>query len=291
MLESSLEFLKCVRCGSKLELEVFQYDKEIEEGFLECTKCVLIFPVIEKIPILWDDFSKYLSSRQTLGGQLYRLVNNKQLKFFLKSSLSKSIFTDDRTGLEQRWTTIYQNSKNSKFYSLIKQKLDFISKSKIALEYGCSIGILTSFLSDSHDFVFGVDRSFSALRVAKKSFNHNLDYVVADSLSSVFGKQKFDLILAMNVLEIIEPTKLLKQISKQISNGYFIISDPYDFDRGENSVRKFLDESTLRINLENLGFKISDKTKNPSFIPWNLKINPRATLNYKVDLVIGKKQY
>ncbi len=78
-------------------------------------------------------------------------------------------------------------------------------------------------------------------------------------------------------------------MSKQISTGYFVISDPYDFDRGANSVKKSLDEATLRTNLCNLGFKLLSKTKNPSYIPWNLKLNSRATLNYKVDLIIGKK--
>jgi hypothetical protein len=105
----------------------------------------------------------------------------------------------------------------------------------------------------------------------------------------VFGKLHFDLILALNVLELVEPMELLRHISKQISAGYFVITDPYDFDRGTNSVKKLLDEKTLRRNLENLGFKIVPKTTTPSHIPWNLKINPRATLNYKVDLVIGKK--
>ena len=289
MLEFSLEFLRCVRCGSKLELDIFQLDKEIEEGILECKKCKLTFPIIEKIPILWDDFSKYLSSRKILGGKLYQLTTSGKMKKFLKFSLSKTIRNrDDRTALEERWSKIYQNSKSSKFYSLIKKNLDSI-KSKLVLEHGCSIGIMTSYLADSHDMVFGIDRSFSALRYAKKSSRPNLDYIVADSLSPVFGKLQFDLVLALNVLELIEPLELLKHVSKQISKGYFVISDPYDFDRGVNSVRKSFDESTLRTNMKNLGFKISTKTKKPSYLPWNLKLNPRATLNYKVDLLIGRK--
>ena len=289
MLECSLEFLRCVRCGSKLELDTFQLDKEIEEGILECKKCRLTFPIIEKIPILWDDFSKYLSSRKVLGGKLYQLTTSGKMKKFLKFSLSKTIRnSDDRTALEERWSKIYQNSKSSKFYSLIKKNLDSI-KSKLTLEYGCSIGIMTSYLADSHDMVFGIDRSFSALRYAKKSSKLNLDYIVADSLSPVFGKLQFNLVLALNVLELIEPLELLKHVSKQISDGYFVISDPYDFDRGVNSVRNPFDESILRTNMENLGFKISTKTKKPSYLPWNLKLNPRATLNYKVDLLIGRE--
>jgi 2-polyprenyl-3-methyl-5-hydroxy-6-metoxy-1,4-benzoquinol methylase/uncharacterized protein YbaR (Trm112 family) len=290
MLESSVKFLRCVRCGSKLELDVFKLDQEIEEGILECKKCNLVFPIIEKIPILWDDFSKYLSSRKVLGGKLYRLANSGKMKKFMKFSLSQTNqITDDRTALEERWSKIYQNNKSSKFYSIIKKNLNFITKSKLVLEYGCSIGIITSSLADCHDMVFGIDRSFSALRYAKKSSKNNLDYIVADSLSPVFGKLQFNLILALNILELVEPLELLKQVSKQISTGHFVISDPYDFDRGKNSVKKPIDESTLRTNLCNLGFKISPKTKNPSYIPWNLKLNPRATLNYKVDLIIGKK--
>ncbi len=46
MLESSLEFLKCVNCGSKLELTSFRQDKEIIEGILECLKCSGQYPFI-----------------------------------------------------------------------------------------------------------------------------------------------------------------------------------------------------------------------------------------------------
>lgn len=287
MIPSSLEFLRCVRCGAKLELDVFESDKEIVEGMMQCKKCKLEFPIIQKIPILWDDFSKYLSSRRILGGKLYKLTSSTKLKSFIKKSLNAK--DNDRSYLEEKWARIYQNSKTSKFYDTIKKNLDALPSSKLVLEHGCSIGLVTSHLANSCDLVIGVDRSFSAIQIAKKQLKSNLDYFVADSLSPVFGKLQFDLILALNVLEIIEPKVLLKSISKQISKGYFVISDPYDFDRGSNSVKNPLDASSLRMNLNSLGFKILHSTKNPSNIPWNLKLNPRATLNYKVDLVIGQK--
>ncbi len=287
MIPSSLEFLRCVRCGAKLELDVFESDKEIVEGMMQCKKCKLEFPIIQKIPILWDDFSKYLSSRRILGGKLYKLTSSTKLKSFIKKSLNTK--DNDRSYLEEKWARIYQNSKTSKFYDMIKKNLDTLPSSKLVLEHGCSIGLVTSHLANSCDLVIGVDRSFSAIQIAKKQLKSNLDYFVADSLSPVFGKLQFDLILALNVLEIIEPKVLLKSISKQISKGYFVISDPYDFDRGSNSVKNPLDASSLRMNLNSLGFKILHSTKNPSNISWNLKLNPRATLNYKVDLVIGQK--
>ncbi|MGY5149366.1 MAG: methyltransferase domain-containing protein [Candidatus Nitrosopumilus sp. bin_68KS] len=289
MLESTIEFLRCVRCGSKLELESFEIKKEIEEGILECKKCKLEFPIIAKIPILWDDFVNYLSSRKLLSGKLYQLAINQKMKNFLKTSMSKIVFEDDRTALEERWSKIYQNSKHSKFYSVIKNQLDSLPKSDFVLEHGCSIGITSLSMADTHKMVFGIDRSFSALLIAKKTYKDNLDYVVSDSLSSVFTKLQFNLVIALNILELVEPTDLLKHISKQITSGYIVISDPYDFDRGINSVKKPLDGSQLRIQLEKFGFKITPKTKSPSHIPWNLKLNSRATLNYKVDLIICKK--
>ena len=289
MHEFSLNFLRCVRCGSKLELDVFKKETEIEEGILECKKCTLCFPIIQKIPIIWDDFSKYISERMVLGGKLYNSVSHDKMKKFLKHSLSNSKRnTDDRTTLEERWSKIYQNSQKSKFYSIIKNKLDTMTKSKLVLEYGCSIGILGSFLTDSNQNVFGIDRSFSAISIAKKTQKDNLDYFVADLMSDVFGKTKFDLILALNILELVEPKDLLQHISKQLQ-GNFVISDPYDFDRGKNSVKNPLDELALRTSLEELGFAITAKTKKPSYLTWNLKLNPRTTLNYKVDLIIAKK--
>lgn len=196
---------------------------------------------------------------------------------------------EDRTALEKRWSTIYQNSKSTKFYCTIKDNIKSIKRTKLVLEYGCSIGVMTAALARSHDMVFGIDRSFTALQYAKKSYKNNLDYVAADLLSPVFGNLQFGLVLALNVMDLVEPEELLSRISKQVSDGHIIFADPYDFDRGVNSVKKSVDETTLRNSLTDLGFKISAKTKRPSFIPWNLKLNPRATLNYKVDLVIGKR--
>jgi len=289
MLESTSEFLKCVRCGSRLELDAFKIKMEIEEGILECKKCNHMFPIIEKIPILWDDFCNYLSHRKVLGGKLYQLAKTNRMKNFLRLSLSKTTHVDDRTALEERWSKIYQNSKHSKFYSSVKKNLETLPQSNFVLEHGCSIGLMTSSLADSNKMVFGIDRSFSALRIAKKYYKDNLDYILADSLSPVFAKLQFDLVIALNILELVEPLELLEHISKQISCGYFVLSDPYDFDRGANTVRKPLNESQLRTILKKFEFKISPKTKNPSYIPWNLKLNPRATLNYKVDLIMGKK--
>ena len=289
MKEFSLDYLCCIRCGSKLELDIIKKHQEIDEGFLKCKNCKSVYPIIEKIPILWNDFGNYLANRRRLGGKLANSVSDKMKKFVKASLKQGSQDFEDRTDLEERWTRIYHNSRRSKFYSIIKNYLDNLPSSKLSLEYGCSIGIMSSVISDSRNVTFGVDRSLSAIQMAKKEDKENLDYVVADSLSPIFGNTKFNLVVALNLLEIIEPIEFLKQISSQIQQGVLVISDPYDFERGKNSVKKTLDEQSLRLNLKNLGFKIIKNTQNPSHISWNLKLNSRATLNYKTDLVIAKK--
>ncbi|MGD8919018.1 MAG: methyltransferase domain-containing protein [Nitrosopumilaceae archaeon] len=212
------------------------------------------------------------------------------MKSFLKKSLTKKIqHIEDRSILEQRWTNIYQKSSRSKFYSIIKKRIKDIPSSKFSLEYGCSIGTLSKFLAESSQNVFGVDRSFSAIQIAQKNSKDNLDYLVADSLSPLFGRMKFNLILALNLLELVEPMEFLEQIQNQISKGFLVITDPYDYDRGKNSVRKPLDEATLRKKLQSYGFQIIQETDKPSNLTWNLKLNPRTTLHYKVDLVMAKK--
>ena len=76
---------------------------------------------------------------------------------------------------------------------------------------------------------------------------------------------------------------------KQVKLGYIVISDPYDYDRGKNSVRKPLYENDIRNNIHNLGMSIVHNTRRPSSLSWNLKINSRTSLNYSVDLIIAKK--
>ena len=108
--------MRCVRCGQKLELEILKENNEIEEGFLFCPVCGSSFPILSKIPIMWNNF-QYFSNRISLANTLYNRTKNQKMKSFLKNSLLKTNKINDRTSLEDRWVKIYQNSKNLKFYS------------------------------------------------------------------------------------------------------------------------------------------------------------------------------
>jgi len=187
MLESSLKFIKCPNCNSKLNIEVYQSKEEINEAILECNKCQLIFPIIDKIPIMFTDFKKYISEHRILSGKFYRLASSNEVKKFLKISTNNLKWNKiDKTEIEERWTKIYSANKNNKFYKIIKTHIESIPKSKLVLEYGCSIGIITKHISNSSEKVFGIDKSFNAIQIAKKNAKNNLDYIVSDFASTPF---------------------------------------------------------------------------------------------------------
>ena len=274
-------------------MDVLKEDKEVLEGFLICRNCSLEFPIISGIPVLWDDFEDYLSRRVQLGGKLLLETQTVKMKSYVKKTLSqipKKNYSDDRSSLEQRWVKIYQSSSKSEFYKKIQHFLKKISDRELVLEHGCSIGITSEFLAKNNQTVFGIDRSFYAIQTAKRKQKKNCDYFVADSELHPFGKQDFDLVVCLNMLELLEPRDFLRIMSKQVKNGTILISDPYDYDRGIDSVRKPIDSIELRKIITDLGFSILKSTKKPSFIPWSLNLNPRAKLNYKVDLVIANRK-
>ena len=212
------------------------------------------------------------------------------MKKFMKKILTKTPKSEtDFFDTEIRWTKIYLSNKNSNFYKNIQSEILKIPPKNFVIEYGSSIGIISNTLALRHKHVFGIDTSFSALLEAKNKSPKNCEYLLADVIQNPFGRKKFDFILALNLLELVEPSLLLKNISKQISNGFILLTDPYDYDRGKNSVKSPLNEKQIRNVLSENGFKITMNTKNPAKINWNLQINTRTKLNYKVDLIVGRK--
>jgi hypothetical protein len=277
-----------VNCSNVLEIEILGQSHEIEEGFLVCNNCNNTYPIISKIPILQSDLTSYFSIRTQLGGYLMTKAKNEKIKSFIKNSLKKiKISHSDVTSIEKRWVITYKNSIKSKFYSQIKNSLKNLPNMNMVLEHGCSIGHVTKHLATKHDTVFGIDQSFFAIIEAKRNNFKNLDFFVANSLNHPFGKNKFDLVVGLNLLELIDPLDLLNIISNQTSD-MILISDPYDFERGTNSVKQTVDPKSLRSEIRKRGFVITQNTKKPKFLPWKLHINSRLDLHYKTDLIIAK---
>lgn len=235
------------------------------------------------------DLAQHLSNRPRLGGDLFSAANTVKMKSFVKKSLSMmGKATEDISVIEKRWAGIYDRNRGSSFYSAIKKSLGSVPGG-VVLEHGCSVGIVARHLAKDRSTVFGIDRSYYAVLMAKKHARQNMDYFVADSLEQPFGRTKFDVVVGLNIFELIEPKTLLKSLARQVKRGGFLVlSDPYDYERGAKSVREPLFEDAVRSELAKSGFSISHNTKRPSRIGWNLQLYDRAVLRYKVDLVIGQ---
>jgi len=285
--ESSLQHLRCVKCGHILELEIFDKKNEVIEGILSCLHCNGNYPIIASIPFLLEDLSSYFSIRAKLGGYLLLHSKNPQIKSLIKKSLQEIKHVgEDTTDLEKNWVAIYKKSRDTPFETKVKSIIRKLAKCTTVIEHGCSIGISSEILARYHGKIFGIDKSFFALLEAKKRKIKNSDFFLADSLSHPFGDKKFDLSVALNVLELIEPLELLKIIASQ-TRRFVILSDPYDYQRGKKSVKVQLDAKSLRMQLVKLGFKFLQNTGRPSFILWKLAVNSRLELNYRVDLVLA----
>lgn len=225
----------------------------------------------------------------SLGGQLLLSAKSDKMRLYIKENLKHVVpASDDTTELEKRWVEIYKRSIKSKFYAKMRSLIQELDVCDLVLEHGCSIGNVAKDASKKHKNVLGIDKSFYGILEAKKHQRKNSDFIVADSLDTPFGNKKFNLVIALNLLDIVEPRKLLHVVSLQ-ADKFLLLSDPYDFERGKNSVKQKTTPEEIRRTIENSGFKLIHGTRRPAYTPWSLNVNPRLRLNYKVDLIVGKK--
>ena len=282
-----LAVMRCPRCRSSVECAAPSDTEFVQEGILSCASCPMRFPVVAGIPILWDDLDSYLESRYSVGMQLLRLCRDPDLRRLISKSMPPDASSDARGSSERRWAAIYGANFRSHMYRHVSDRIAVLPVGTI-LEHGCSVGTLSRMMAGRGMTVTGVDRSFPALLAAKRRDARGL-YLVADSAGAAPSGRSFDAVVSLNMLEVMEPAVLLESMSSQSDDGYLVVADPYDYSRGSRTVDGPLDATALRRRLLAMGFALVDGTAEPSFIPWNIRINPRTTLRYLVDLVVAKK--
>lgn len=300
----------------KLRLEdlINKDGKECTEGFLICPNCNSKYPIIEGVAIIVNDFSNYIQNRTEMYGKWLLESKTDAMKNFLKETgrnLSRNIsesdlyedggiwyspykwFQQEDHGEDRLMKSLKWNLKPDELYdraiNSINPKLD-----GIALDIGCAMGKTTIKLAKKYSFVIGVDLSFSFIKEARKLMQQDLqgnaEFCVADIASLPFRRMKFDLILVMNLIELINPVELLLTIHKLLKpHCDVIITDPYDYNRKRTTEKKY-DARSFRHLIEDNGFEINESyKKKEAFIPWILKINERVYLFYFVDFIKAKK--
>jgi SAM-dependent methyltransferase/uncharacterized protein YbaR (Trm112 family) len=297
----------------KLNNLMTENQNECKEGFLYCIECDTKYPIIEGIAIVVKDMVEYIQNRTEMYGKWLLHCHSKEMKEYLKD-LGKRIFVSNKTDTYEDggiWYLPYkwfqqENHKEDRLMKSLKgtpnanELYDRVINSitpkidGIALDIGCAMGKTTLQLSQKYSFAIGIDLSFSFIKEARKNMQEsrqgNVEFCVADAESPPFHPMKFDLIIAINLLELVNTKKLLSSSHWLLKpQGDIIITDPYDFNR-EKILDKKYDARSFRILLEENGFEINESSlKKETFIPWILKINERIYLFYYVDYIKAKK--
>lgn len=311
MIERFVSDLRCVnnsctKNGLTLE-SLKEIGDECIEGFLTCNVCNSKYPVIQGVPIVLQNFHEYARRRIVIYGKWITNSKSSGLKDFLRSEGTKIHFRTSNDLYEEN-NLLYRTYLNNhnKYYlddrllSLLKRKIepDHIYKmlgkkslnlSGIGLDIGCSFGSSTFELAKRLPLVFGVDLSFSFILEARKRIHEkmvkNVEFIVSDAIKLPFESRFFQSVVALNLVDRVDPHKLIDSINSCINdNGKLILIDPYHF-VNENSNEQ---SSSIQIRkmVEKLGYKIESKE---SYIPWILKMNQRSYLFYFVDFIVAKR--
>lgn len=311
MIERFVSDLRCVnnsctKNGLTLE-SLKEIGDECIEGFLTCNVCNSKYPVIQGVPIVLQNFHEYARRRIVIYGKWITNSKSSGLKDFLRSEGTKIHFRTSNDLYEEN-NLLYRTYLNNhnKYYlddrllSLLKRKIepDHIYKmlgkkslnlGGIGLDIGCSFGSSTFELAKRLPLVFGVDLSFSFILEARKRIHEkmvkNVEFIVSDAIKLPFESRFFQSVVALNLVDRVDPHKLIDSINSCINdNGKLILIDPYHF-VNENSNEQ---SSSIQIRkmVEKLGYKIESKE---SYIPWILKMNQRSYLFYFVDFIVAKR--
>jgi SAM-dependent methyltransferase/uncharacterized protein YbaR (Trm112 family) len=311
MIKKIVSDLRCVNNSCKnegLTLESLQEaGDECVEGFLSCDVCNSQYPIIQGVPIILQDFQEYTRQRIMTYGKWLLNSKSSKLKKFLRSVGMNIQFPTSNDSYEEN-NILYKSYMynhhhyhfNNRLTSLFKKKIepDYIYKmlgqkrlnlKGIGLDIGCSFGSSTFELAKRLPFVYGVDLSFSFIREARKimldSMTKNVEFIVSDAINLPFESKFFQSVIALNLVDRVNPHKLMASINSCIKdNGKLIFIDPYHF-LNDNSTDQY-DSIQIRKIIEKLGYTIRS---NESYIPWILKMNERSYLFYFVDLVVANR--
>lgn len=288
-------------------------NNECVEGFLTCQFCHSVYPIIDGVAVVVKDFVKYCETRVSTFGTWLTNSKTSKMKSYLKSKgryITLHHARNDRYEkggswfVPYRWVQ-YNYSSDDKFLEALKLRMkpnEFYEKvvrlanpkdHMVVLDMGCSMGYSTFELAKKCSCALGIDLSFSFIVEARRrllaSELENLEFFVSDVLHTPFSSLKFDLIMALNLIDLVQPNGLISSIHKLLKdNGQGVFANPYDY-RLELGLARFVDGQAFRTFLENSGFEVVQTTAKESYIPWIIKIHDRSYLFYFVDLVMAKK--
>jgi ubiquinone/menaquinone biosynthesis C-methylase UbiE len=94
-----------------------------------------------------------------------------------------------------------REEKGRKILAVLSEFLSREMTELIALDVGCSTGIIDHFLAGYFKMLVGLDIDEEALRYATKNRDHNVHFLLSDAMVTPFKDQSFDVIICAHVYE------------------------------------------------------------------------------------------
>ncbi len=136
-------------------------------------------------------------------------------------------------------------NKSEKFWDKIAIKFDnrskhfehppvektkhYLKDGDIVLDYGCATGTVANEIADNVKRILGIDLSSKMIEFAKRKTGErkidNIDFEQSTIFDERYKPESFDVILAFNILHLLENTpKVLQRINELLKPGGLIIS-------------------------------------------------------------------
>lgn len=115
--------------------------------------------------------------------------------------------------------------------AIAKIKL-YLKNEDVILDYACGTGLISNEISRNVSKIHAIDISSKMLELAKSKADEsklkNIDFEQTTIFNDTFKKESFDVIIAFNVLHILEnPKKQFKRINELLKpDAYFISTTP-----------------------------------------------------------------
>ena len=111
----------------------------------------------------------------------------------------------------------------------IERSKKYLNAHDVVLDYGCATGTTAIEIAANVKKIYGIDISSKMIDAAKRKADElgieNIDFVKSDIFDDRFKKESFDVILAYNILHLLEdPVNNLRRINELLKPGGLIIT-------------------------------------------------------------------
>jgi ubiquinone/menaquinone biosynthesis C-methylase UbiE/uncharacterized protein YbaR (Trm112 family) len=213
------DILRCPACLNRLALHVAKEEartKEVVEGFLACTSCRLLYPVIAGVPRLirnaYEEYTAFYQRHRTLIGELAgqeellrRIGRLPPSMYDARSNASFSLQWQMHEYHEHTWFKDDADLRRHEFlYGMDLTEHDL--RGRLVLDAGCGNGSLTASIARYGAEVVGIDLSSSIERAHENRTRFAgpqaslVHFVQANVMEPPFAPETFDHIHTTGVL-------------------------------------------------------------------------------------------